>query len=835
DLAAAARFSSLFPSLSPLDPASRALWVDGVRFTPVRLPGGARDPLGTAAFAFRWLEMAELSTAPADVEWWGGSGAFLHALTRGGTKDVSAAAEGVWAGSSLGSADGFPSASVSGKGMEGGALLSGSLGGSAGGGFALGAEVRRMDTPLQLGTRGCDFAAQLAAVALDSFGITLREQPQLVRTELASAFGRVDAPLGGGSTLAVTAAGSTLLSPEVSPTAFLGGGGGSTKGSDAFAAATVTARLSDDAGVEVRATGSTSSRTFAAGDTAAGVALTRVLSGAFGFGAGETVPGRFARTEAGGTAAFFVHAGAHQIKAGGGAAFVHHDRAYAPASAGVFTFSDADAFARGTGTFTQTVGARPTAAFSLPRFSAFVQDTWSPMAGVAVTAGVRYDMERYPASEVRVDSAWAFRSGMITSQVASSGNVIQPRLALTIDPGARHEWLLRAEGGIYAGESDPGLIAEAVGSQSSLRVRRGLDVPWARTSADTAAAAAVRTLSILNEGWAPPRTARAMGSISRALPGDLALHLAGGWSRSEFLPRRADLNRLPSPVAQDQYGRPLYGVLVQRGGLLVAQPGSGRTFSDFEQVSALNVDGWLEWTGVSVEAERRPAAGLRLLANYTFSRTRDNLPSAWGTAPGDIPTPFAGDSARAGWDEGRSGFDIPHRAVAMAEWRGGGSRTPALALVYRFRSGDPFTAGFRQGVDANGDGSAANDPAFLDPGVSGFQQLASSWSCLSATGAFAVRNACRGPDVHALDVRVGMDLFRAGQHAARLTLDGLNLVGGETGPLDNAVYLVDPARSLTTDAQGRVVVPLVANPDFGKPLLRRGSGRTLRVSLQLAY
>jgi hypothetical protein len=49
------------------------------------------------------------------------------------------------------------------------------------------------------------------------------------------------------------------------------------------------------------------------------------------------------------------------------------------------------------------------------------------------------------------------------------------------------------------------------------------------------------------------------------------------------------------------------------------------------------------------------------------------------------------------------------------------------------------------------------------------------------------------------------------------------------------VYLVDPTRALTTDAQGRVVVPLVANPDFGKPLLRRGSGRTLRVSLQLAY
>jgi hypothetical protein len=302
-------------------------------------------------------------------------------------------------------------------------------------------------------------------------------------------------------------------------------------------------------------------------------------------------------------------------------------------------------------------------------------------------------------------------------------------------------------------------------------------------------AAAARTLSILNPDWAPPRTARAMASISRALPGAAALHVSGGWSRSEFIPRRADLNRLPDPVAEDQYGRPLYGVLVQRGGLLAAQPGTGRRFTDFEQVSALNVDGWLEWTGVTVEAERRPAAGLRLLAGYTFSRTRDNLLWVQGTAPGDVPSPFSGDAALAGWDEGRSGFDVPHRAVAVAEWRGAGARTPSLALVYRFRSGDPFTAGFRQGVDANGDGSASNDPAYLDPTVSGFSELASAWSCLSGAGGFAVRNGCRGPDVHALDVRAGVDVVRSGAHGVRLTVDGLNLLGGDTGPLDNAVYL----------------------------------------------
>ncbi|HEU4455771.1 MAG TPA: hypothetical protein VFR81_22090, partial [Longimicrobium sp.] len=826
---------SFSPLLPPPDPATggigRAWVVDGVPFTTVRLPSGVADPLSLAALSFRSLERAELLAAPADAEWSGAGGAFLHALTRRGTGRFAAGAEGSWAGGSLGSDDGFPSASVSHSAIEGSAWAGGPLG-AGGGTFAFGADVRSRETPLQLGTRAGDLAAALVAVARDSFGVGLQGAPEVVRTDVGSAFFRVDAPLGGGHSLSVRAAGATLVSPERREPTVLSGGGGEARGRDLLASATLSSPLGWGTAVEARLGVEHSQRDFASADSAFG--LTRVLSGALGFGGHEAFPGRFSRTGLTGSAAVHAPMGAHRFKAGAGAAYVSHDRAYAPGAAGEFTFSDADDFAGGRGVYAQTLGASSSVSFTVPRIFAFAQDTWTPAPGVALTVGARYDMEKLPTADIPLDVDWGVRTGMVTANVRPSASRVSPRASLVVEP-AGGGWRFRAEGGLYTGESDPALLAEALGSGAALRVRQGLDVPWRFNGApDSASVSRVaRTLTLLTTEWAPPRDARAGASLSRALPGGAAAHLSAEWRRSDFLPRRADLNLAPEPGGRDQFGRPLFGTLVQRGGLLLAEPGTNRRFADFDRVSAANLDGWLERTAVTVSVERAPATGLRLLAGYTWSRTRDNLPGVFSLSPGGVPTPFLVEGAD--WSEGTSDADVPHRAVAIAELRAGGSRAPALALVYRVRSGDAFTPGFRAGVDANADGSGANDPAFVDASVPGFAEVAAEWGCLDAlSGAFAERNACRGPTVHALDARLGIDLL-PGAHPLRLTIDGLNLLGGEPGPRDAALYLVDPSRALSTDAEGRVVVPLLANPGFGEPLLRRATGRTLRIGLQLAY
>jgi len=830
ELGTVATFSPLLAPGGELA-AGPGVVVDGVAFHSVVLPAGTPDPLGTAAFAWRYLERAEVLAAPVDVEWGGAAPYTLHAFTRRGGRAFAADAGAWWSGGSLPAADGFASGG-SHSGLEGGATLGGPLGQGAGQ-FVFGAEVRSLESPLQLASRSGDLASTLATLAADSFGVALRGTPDVVKTQTGSGFARFDWRTAGGQAISVRAAGATLLSPQRRAFTDLAEGGGSAKGTDLLASAEVAAPLDDDVGVEVRGTFERSSRDYASGDSA--FTLTRVVSGALGFGAHEGFPGRYARTSAGGSAVVHARAGRHLLKAGGGGDYVTHDRAYAAGAAGQFTFSGADDFATGRGVFAQTLGASSTASFNVPRFYGFVQDTWTPSAGVELALGVRYDVENIPASDIPLDLDWGVRTGMATSDVKPSASRIAPRASLTITP-PRGGWRLRAEGGIYTGESDPSVLAEAVGSGAKLRVRRGLDVPWSWGAAPDSASVpgTARTLTILTPQWGPPRAARAGLALSTALPGSTALHFDAEWRRTDFLPRRADLNLLPSASRADQYGRPLFGTLVQRGTLLLAQPGTDRRFTDFDRVSAIDLDGWMEWMAFSVAVERRPTAGLRLMAGYTFSRTRDNLLAADGVTPGGIPVPFLADGAD--WSEGRSSLDAPHRGVLLAELRGAGGRTPSLAAVFRVRSGDPFTAGFRAGVDANGDGSVANDPAFVDPSVAGYSAVASSWSCLrSQEGGFAVRNACRGPVVHSLDLRAGVDLLRRGDHAARLTVDGLNLLGGERGPVDAALFLVDPTRALTTDAQGRVVVPLVANPGFGEPLLRRATGRTLRIGLQLAY
>jgi hypothetical protein len=154
--------------------------------------------------------------------------------------------------------------------------------------------------------------------------------------------------------------------------------------------------------------------------------------------------------------------------------------------------------------------------------------------------------------------------------------------------------------------------------------------------------------------------------------------------------------------------------------------------------------------------------------------------------------------------------------------------------VYRYRSGYPFTPGFRPGVDANGDG-ASNDPAFVDDTVSGMAAVMAKNSCLrSQVGQFAQRNACRSPGVSSLDLRLDVPTVNLGGYPLSLTVDLINLLESDVGLVDQALYLVDPTRALTT--VGSVThVPLKANPNFGNVLIRDSSGRYLRVGLRVNW
>ena len=264
--------------------------------------------------------------------------------------------------------------------------------------------------------------------------------------------------------------------------------------------------------------------------------------------------------------------------------------------------------------------------------------------------------------------------------------------------------------------------------------------------------------------------------------------------------------------------------------LLTSVVGSNRRFAEFDQVWALNPDGWSDQMAATVSLDHRVGDGLQLFGAYTWSETEDNWLGVAAGQPDAALDPGLDDLGAVPWSEGTSDLDVPHRVAAGLSVR---SSVVSLTGTYRFRSAYPFTAGYRLGVDANGDGSALNDVAFVpdDPAV---LDLAGDWDCLAtALGRFAKRNSCRGGGVHALDVRLSLALVRSSGIRLELVVEGFNLLESEVGLRDTALLLVDGSRQLSIDpTTGDVDVPVTVNPGFGDIVTSTSAGRMIRIGFR---
>jgi hypothetical protein len=312
--------------------------------------------------------------------------------------------------------------------------------------------------------------------------------------------------------------------------------------------------------------------------------------------------------------------------------------------------------------------------------------------------------------------------------------------------------------------------------------------------------------------------------------------MSGTYRTTNFLVRRSDLNLFTTPSAHDQHGRAIFGPLVKSGELIgVAQP--NRRFTDFDMVSALSADGWSHYWGITANLERPVTRNLGFFASYTYSNTKDNwLGGKTANGPQSELSPFPDDASDT-WREGTSDFDLPHRIAAGIELRAAGPLQPHVTAIYKYRSGYPFTPGFREGVDVNGDGSGSNDPAFVDDDVAGMSEVLGAWDCLrTQVGRFAERNACRQSGVHSLNARLGLTLVRSAGTSAGVFVEGINLIQSSQAEPDRALYLIDRNAALVVNqATGLVTTPLVANTHFGMPLARFGTGRLLRIGLQVNH
>ena len=602
---------------------------------------------------------------------------------------------------------------------------------------------------------------------------------------------------------------------------------------DVLVSATLTTRLSSATDLEFRASFQRSAREYPGADREP-IPGTRLVDSGAWIGLDPSLPAQVTRTSfVGGPTLHFSIGQRHDFKLGGQLSIPSFEYEFPNRGVGSFVYSSSDAIASGEGAFTQIVDPRPLGNFSLPRVGGFLQYVSDALPRLRLTSAIRYDAEFLPDEDVIVNRDWIAASGLPADSLESTLHKLSVRIGLHWDPTGRGRTVFMAGAGTHHGDVDPGAVSEVLSFGGGIDIRRGVGTlgPWPSLPDETAVPVTGEQITLLSNRMKSPRTRRAHLGLWRLLRQSTVLRASGSFRRTDFLLRRADLNLVTAAAGSDQFGRPVFGQLVQQGGVLTSVPGSNRRFAEFDQVWALNPDGWSEQIAATVSLDRRIDDWLELFGAYTWSQTKDNWLGVASGQPDAALDPGLDDLRSTPWSEGTSDLDIPHRVAA-----GFSVRYSAVTLTgtYRFRSAYPFTAGYRAGVDANGDGSALNDVAFVpdDPAA---LDVARNWGCIAtALERLAKRNSCRGQGVHALDALLGLALFRSSGRRLELVVEGFNLLESVVGLRDTALLLVDGSRQVSVDpSTGDVDVPVKVNPGFGRILTPTSVGKMLRIGFRL--
>ncbi len=802
-------------------PFSRFL-VDGVEERLLMHPGAPSRPAPTPLFPRGSVDQATVMLFGDDAEWRGTQGAILAAQSaRGGRPALRPFVS--FSGASLGGATADNPADSSASSVQAGIAMGGSIKADTAT-WHVHAEYQRLATP-----SASPFPADVAVATIDQLrGAAGRDvdnwlAPVVRRSTSMVAGGRVDWRFG--ATTAAFRAGygswnedNPLLDDD------LGNGAGSrVEGTDASASASLTT-LGEQWLNEARVGYSTASRDW----TGAGLTAARLVIDGLAIGDNPVLAGAFSERSLELSDALSYRMGNHQLKVGGVAQRRTH--AFGRESSARFDHGTVADLAAGNGVFTQVVRGEAED-IAVTGFAAFAQDAWQVTREVTVTVGVHVDKENLPSDAVAANNSWASLAGVNTGLLPSSKTIIAPRGAIAWSAAGAGRTVVRAGAGIVPGRYDMSAFSEVAAHDGGVTIRRAHGVlDWPTVPG---AAATRPTLTLYGSEVRRPRSFAAEASITHLVSSGTSVSVRGGYHHADYMLQRTDLNRVASPVATTADGRAVFGSLEQHGGLIAPAVGSNRRFDEFDAVFGLTSTGYVDYYEATVSLERRMARGVSLIASYTWSDAADNLPGQAVSDPFDRVSPFAGQAADANWDDGVSDLDVPHRIAVTIDYSTDGRLPIGGAARFRYRSGLPFTPGYR-GVDANGDGSFRNDPAFLATNIPGLDELMSSHGCLSRqAGTMAARNSCREDAVQSLDLHGSIGLPFGSARRAALTVDLFNIMTTDAGVLDRAAVRVNPLGAITTDGTGRLVLPLVANPRFGTILSRRTDPRVLRIGVRL--
>ena len=830
-----------------LAPLHSQLYVDGLPETLLRHPGLPGEPASTPLFQREGAALVQVMNLAFDTEWRGHPGTIVAAHTARGGNGFAFRPYGFLSSATLGGAAEDNPADSAGSNILLGASFSGAIIPDTAH-FNIRFDYFSERTPsaspwvndtASLGGNPVSLSQALNDVASSQYGVNLQPWTSpVVRSRVGfSGNGRFDWRIGSNQVLLRFGYAKVTEEQPGLATELSNLSGVTLDANDVSGALSVTSGGAKFAN-EFRMGFTSSVRDW----QGAGLPSTALAGDGVAFGNSAALPGLFSNRAIDISNAFHFPLARHQLKVGASVRLLKEEHTYRYGSDGIFTFGDLDQFDGGTGSYFESVA--PTGTLGKPGstdWGVFIHDTWAVAPEIQVLLGLRYDTQIISTDlPISFNQAWFAATGMYNDSLPEDRSGISPRVGLVWDVQNRGEWILTGGGGLYQGRLDMALMSETIIYDGRTSIRRGVgDYDFWPTRPDNFLVPSVGPrLAMFNTTYKAPRAFKGGAGLTRVWPSGLAFRVNGLYSHTDYVLQRTDLNRVAEPLGTTQEGRAVFGKLVKQGGLVTPQPTSNRRFSDFDLVSGFSPTGFSDYAELTLEFERTIPVGLNFNLAYTFSRTEDNVLGARMMDPADQLNPFADDQAGATWAQGVSDFDVPHRVVAFAEYRGGGRTPLSIGARLRHRSGLPFTPGFRPGVDINGDGAGNNDPASLDGSISGLSTTLSAAGCgVAALNGFLQRNSCREEGLTALDLRFQIGLparFSDGSNLA-LVVDAFNVIGSALGVVDRALVLVDPDRPLTSGPSGLVNVPLIANPNFGKLLSRRADPRVIRVGVRMEY
>ncbi|MBS1854074.1 MAG: TonB-dependent receptor [Acidobacteria bacterium] len=401
-------------------------------------------------------------------------------------------------------------------------------------------------------------------------------------------------------------------------------------------------------------------------------------------------------------------------------------------------------------TFLQGTGD-PVVQSTDPSLGVFAQDSWQATRNLKLDIGLRYelDVRHYPMPTGKRDIAprfgFAWSPGGSTSTVIRGGyGIYYAPTYYQIDWGAQ---ALNDLGGyrqissVFTSILTPGAAA-ANNIFTTLRAQGYIGVPtpsrpilpsalaqFGLSFPHTGPNPPYSILYTVANDYRDPYSQQASLGIERSLGKDMSISAAFLWSHTLRLPRTRDINLLPAPVD------PTLGIRVWNSPAYFVNPLVAQRNIYESTATAI-------YKGLTLEIRRRFARRFGFDANYTLSKTVDDVT--------DFNSDFqAFDQTNQSAERARSSFDQRHRFVLYGTWDAPAGFT--LSPIMRANSNHPFN--LLAGYDINQDRHDTTDRPIG-----------------------AGRNTGIGPNFWTVDLRLARQ-FRLGERAAvQATAEAFNLL-----------------------------------------------------------